>query len=266
MDISMTVKPGKLCIASWLMLPLIVIVSISGLVLPWVYMAEAFAWQQQAYGQDLVNLCLLCPALLLSTAGVWRKSKVAMAWWTGINVYLTYTFAIYCFSIHFNALFLLYCMVFSLSFFSAIAGIVMTGCSCPVPLPNNKWPRITSAFFLFISMIFCGLWLLDIIAGLLTHELPGTLAATGLLTNPVQVLDLSIILPGICITAIMALKHNVIALALQPVILVFMLLMDLTIAFLNVYTKGPVNAVGISMLLLAGISLYLLRRIQSNAI
>lgn len=262
----MKIKIINLCIASWLMVALIVIVSICGLVVPRMYANELFAWRQQATGQDLLDLCLICPALLLSTIGVCRKSNAGLAWWIGINIYLAYTFAIYCFTIHFNVLFLLYCAVLGLSFYSAIQGVALAVYQFTFNARNDKWARITCWYFIITSTLFCSLWLLDILSALLKHTLPVTLLATGLPANPVEVLDLSIVLPGICIAAIMALRNNIIAKALQPVILVFMILMQVTIAFLNFYLTVADNVVGICMLLLTGISFYFLHRTKGNAV
>ena len=102
----------------------------------------------------------------------------------------------------------------------------------------------------------------EIIPAVFSNTLPMNLAVVNLPTNPVHVLDLSIILPGIFLTGILLLQKDGIAFRMAPVFLIFFVLMDTTIALLSVILKvqgqnGSFYVAGV-MLLLALISISIL--------
>ncbi|HTJ53456.1 MAG TPA: hypothetical protein VL443_28570, partial [Cyclobacteriaceae bacterium] len=84
----------------------------------------------------------------------------------------------------------------------------------------------------------------------------------------VHILDLSIILPAFLITGILILKKHNLGYLLAPVLLMFALLMDLTIAELMVVMKhyGVISDISVSvvMMILAIISLTLLLLLITN--
>jgi hypothetical protein len=97
---------------------------------------------------------------------------------------------------------------------------------------NNVQTKVIGIYLIIISGIFYLLWLSEIVPATISNEIPKTVKEAGLFTNPVHVLDLAIILPGIFISGILLLKGNSIGLFLAPIMLTFFILMDLTIAFL----------------------------------
>ena len=116
---------GKVILTSSVILSLLVIaVSLTGLLYPGFYAQETANWQAQTYGQDLIDLVLVVPTLLIAAALLFRGNKNALLVWGGAIIYLLYTFVIYCFSVHFNRLFLLYCFTLGLSFYSFLYEVV----------------------------------------------------------------------------------------------------------------------------------------------
>jgi hypothetical protein len=97
---------------------LIIIVSCVGLLTPDFYSKETLNWQAQSLWQDMIDLFLLVPCLLITSILAYRNNKAATLLWGGVVLYLTYTFALYCFDIHFNKLFVIYCLCLGLSFYS----------------------------------------------------------------------------------------------------------------------------------------------------
>src|SRR5688572_30684509 len=98
----------------WISLPLaalVIFVSTWALLTPGFYSAETLNWQVQSSGQDLVDLFLVVPCLLVSSVLAYRKNRAATMIWGGTVLYTTYTFVIYCFAVHFNELFFCYCLV-----------------------------------------------------------------------------------------------------------------------------------------------------------
>ena len=91
---------------------------------------------------------------------------------------------------------------------------------------------MTGVYFIIIACMFYILWLSEIIPSVFSNSTPAILSEAGLFTNPVHVLDLSVVLPGIFISGILILRRNIFGMMLAPAVLIFFILMDLTIGFL----------------------------------
>lgn len=239
---------------------LVIYISLTGLFVPGFYHKETPNWQAQSVGQDLINLCIVIPVLLCG-AFLLRKNEKFYFIWAGAILYLIYTFIIYSFDIHFNRLFLFYCFVLGLSFYGALL-FFSNSRNLLLSPPSRKLNRITSVYFIIIGIGFYGLWLMGILPALIDDTVPKELDQVGLITNPVHVLDLSIVLPGIFLTGIMLWRGRWTGYLLTPIILVFFILMDITIGFLALYIqyKGLGNAVPLATIMggLALFSLFLL--------
>jgi hypothetical protein len=256
-------------ILSTVIVLLILITSGTGILTPDFYSAETLNWRSQSIGQDIINIGIVVPVLILCIILNVRRNKYAGMMMAGIHLYLVYTFAIYCFDVHFNKMFLVYCVVLGLSFY-AIAYFMYYKVKSSTDLiwGNALAIRVTAFYFIFIASIFTLLWLSRILPSIVISQTPDELKETGLLTNPVHILDLSIILPAFLITGILILKKHNLGYLLAPVLLMFALLMDLTIAELMVVMKhyGVISDISVSvvMMILAIISLTLLLLLITN--
>lgn len=220
----------------WLSIPLATIIitaSILALSDPGFYSKESLNWEVQSIGQDKVDLFFVTPVLLISAWLVYRGNNNAWYVWAGSVFYLLYTFVIYCTALHFNRLFLLYCGGLGFSFFS-VAWFVFTRLRSATPEDvYSRFPaRLFGIYFIIIALAFYGLWLAEIIPALQTGALPLSVQQTGLLTNTVQVLDLSVVLPGLFLTGILILRKKYQFYPLIPVWLSFFILMNCTIGVL----------------------------------
>jgi hypothetical protein len=242
---------------------LIAIASYTGITTPGFYANETANWQVQSLGQDIADLWMITPVLLLSAVWVYRQNHYAALIWGGIMLYIMYTFVIYCFDVHFNQLFLLYCIILGITFYtllyflySQIKQPVLTSLRSPAIL------KITGIYLIIIAVLFYVLWLSDIVPSLLSHTAPASLAEAGLPTNPVHVIDLAIFLPGLLITGILLLRKHLLGLLLAPMLLTFFMLMDITIGWLIISMKqnglAGEMSVAVAMGVLAIFSLVLL--------
>lgn len=227
------------------------------------YTRETLNWATQSIGQDMIDLFLIAPILLLSAIFSSRGNKTGVLVWVGTNLYLVYTFCIYCFDVHFNSLFVFYCINLGLSFYSLMY-FIHHQIKSPIIIQVNN-PLLTNIigiYFILISSIFYLLWLSDIIPAIVAHKVPASLLEVGLPTNAVQVIDLAVFLPGLFITGIMLLHKKSLAFILAPISLVFFILMDITIGSLMIVMqqKGIETsmAVAIAMGFLSFFSLVLL--------
>jgi hypothetical protein len=212
---------------------LISFTSLSGFMTPDFYEAESLNWQVQSIGQDLINVFIILPFLLTSAYYVYKGSLNALLLWAGAILYIIYTYVIYCFNVHFNVFFLQYCFILGLSIY-VLLYIIYSKINSYSSNDSRRWiNKITALYFIILSVLFYILWLSEIIPSVLTHSVPKTITDAGLFTNPVHVLDLSVLLPGIFITGILLFKQKRTAWFLAPLILTFLLLMDITIALLT---------------------------------
>jgi hypothetical protein len=191
----------------------------------------------QSISQDFVDLIVIVPCLI-ATSFYSFYSRTAFLLWGGIVFYLTYTFAIYSFDVHFNRLFIVYCISAGLSFYSSIY-FVLTAFKEKVNgfSKRKRATSFTGVYFLAVSVFFYVLWLIDIVAAISNDTLPKDLSDSGLPTNPVQVIDLAVFLPAVFITGILILKRKDVGLVIAPAVLTFFILMNITIGSIAVVMK-----------------------------
>jgi hypothetical protein len=263
-------KNGKIILQLTVLQALLILVAAcAGIFIPEFYKKESLNWRVQSLGQDIIDACLIVPVLIFFAMGVWKKRQFAASVWGGVNLYLVYTYAIYCFDIHFNNLFLVYCITLGLSVYSLVLFFYEQIKLPGINVPDRFFPvKLTAVYFIVISCLFYILWLGEIIPSVIQSESPAVLTETGLFTNPVHVIDLAIILPGIFLAGILLLKKKSLGYRMAPVLLTFVILIDITIGFLSVFMKKngieSSSVLSIVMGVLAIFSLFLLRVFRIN--
>ena len=143
----------------------------------------------QAIPQDMVTLVLAVPLLAIALVLYRRNSLRGKFLLAGTLAYFLYTYTVMSLGAAFNALFLVYVALFSLSLY----GFIMAMLSVYLPtLPaafGDRLPRKTIAGFLFFSAAFLILaWLGRIVPALLSGTTP-----TGMSTSTtlfIQAMDL----------------------------------------------------------------------------
>jgi len=248
-------QPNKIIpILSLLVSILVIITSCTGILVPGFYARETLNWQAQSLGQDIFDLFLVTPVLMCAAFFVSRQNKNAMLVWAGTIMYLTYTFLIYCFDVHFNRLFPVYCVTLGLSSYMLLYFFYLQIKDPGVKtIENPLLIKTIGIYFLAIAGLFYFLWLSEIIPAVIKNTIPESLAEVGLPTNAVHVIDLSVFLPGIFIAGILLLKKKPAGYLLAPVFLTFFILMDITIGGLIVILNLRGLATGLSVAVVMGI-------------
>jgi hypothetical protein len=214
---------------------LLLICSMVGLLYPDIYKSATPKWIAQTVVQDGVDLFLIVPVLTVAALYSFQGIRLALLMWGGTVTYVVYTFLIYCFSVHFNVLFLAYCLVLGLAVFSLLWFTVTQLRAPMVSKPVSRGvARITGIYFIAISVGFYMLWLADVIPAVLSNQVPNEVIEAGLMTNPVQAIDLSVFLPLIFVAGIISIRANPLVVILIPVLLIFLVLMDITICALTI--------------------------------
>jgi hypothetical protein len=223
-------QPGKLgAELSLVLATALAAVSLCGIALPGTYARETPAWAAQAVGQDWFDLVVAVPLLALVARRADLGSRRARLLLASALLYAGYQLVIYAFGVRFNALFLLYCGGLGVTVLAQIAVAVSL-----VQEPGPGWPAGTpvktiAAVLFGTGALFAFLWLAEILPAIVHGGTPASIAATGLPTNPVHVMDLSAILPAHVAAAALVLRRRRLGEALATVLLGFDLLMSASI-------------------------------------
>ncbi len=229
----------------------VLIASIAGLTLKSTYARETTPWANQAMGQDIANLVSIT-VLLIALYFVSKGSVRAFMIWIGTLLTLLYAYVIYAFAAHFNSLFLVYVAIIGLCFYAFFSSALELQ-------PERLQPhfiavtiyRAVSIYLLLIAMLFALLWLSQDIPAIVAGKVPQSVTETGLLTNPVHVLDLGLYLPGMVITAILLWRRSFLGYFFAIPFLVFNILTGIGVIAIDVVAvrQGTPPTLGVDLFL-----------------
>lgn len=208
---------------------LILLISLTGVVHPAIYARETANWAAQAVGQDWVDLVLAVPWLAITAVASRRGSRRGLLLLAGGLGYAVYELVIYAFAVRFNALFLVYCAALGLSIGSLVPILHaflhedIRGWFTDAPV------RGAGVFLTLVGASFVLLWLSDIVPALAHGTVPASVAEAGVPTNPVHVLDLSLVLPAHIAGGLLLLRKHPLGYVAGPVLLAFGVLMAASI-------------------------------------
>ena len=216
--------------AGFLVALLVAIASLAGISAPQIYAGETASWRVQGIGQDWVDLVVAVPWLLVAASALIRGSRRGALLLAGGLAYAAYSFVIYAVGVHFNQLFLVYCAIIGGSVFGLV-GLALPFLRDELHLSFVAAPRrLASAFLTVSAVVFALLWLAVDVPAVIRGEPPAELAEVGLPTNPIHVLDLSLVLPALIATGVMLWRQRSAGYVLAAIALGFCALMDLNIA------------------------------------
>lgn len=177
------------------------IAAVAGLLVAGLYRDTAEA-VRQAQATDLVTIAVALPLLGLS---LWRtRSGSAGARLVAIGAlcYLSYSYAIYAFSVVINPVTPIHLAILGLSTWSLVLmifGIDNGAVDRAILLRLSR--RTTATFLIVVAVLFAFLWLSQIFGAISSGRLPAAIADLNLPTSPVYSLDLAFALPGLAVTA-----------------------------------------------------------------
>ena len=221
-------------------IPIVILIAICSGIGIWygkLYLKETVGWLSQCIGQDISNLFFVAPILLISAFYASKGRKIAKIIWIGTMMDNIYSYVIYCYAVHFNFLFHVYCLILGLSIFAVISFFIKNINEDFRAWFSEKVPTKAIGIFLFIvAFMFCFLWLSDSLPAVLNNRVPESIIKDNLFTNPVQALDFSFYLPLMFISSVMLIKKKTLAYLLAPMMVVFAVLTNVNIISLTVVT------------------------------
>jgi hypothetical protein len=194
-----------------------------------IYSRETAAFLDQAIAQDIVNVAVVTPVIVVSALLARRGSLTAWLVWLGAMAFTVYNYVIYTLSIHAGPLFLAWVAVLGLSLYALIGGLVALD-PRSVGVRFVSAPRRTVGWFLIVvAALFCGLWLTGIVPALLSGQVPAAARDLGLPSSPVHVLDLAFYLPATFAAGVLLLRNRALGFVFAPALLGFLTLTGLPI-------------------------------------
>lgn len=256
----MKLKQHRLLIGLSLVMTLsLAVASYYGAFVPSTYARDSASMGAQGMGQNMFDLFVVVPLLVISLALTLRNNRIAFLLFSGTVFYILYSYILYAFGVHFNNMFLVYCLVFGASFYVFILVVIeLNGMQVQHRFGDRAPVRATAIYFIVIALLFYLLWLKDVVPAIVGNSVPATVADNDLLVNPVHVLDIAVALPGLVITAVLLFKKHELGYIFAPIYLVFTILLALALIAMVIAMKATSIGEDISIagifLILAAIS------------
>ena len=194
-----------------------------------VYARTSESLTNQAIAQDLVNVAIVSPLMLVLAFLAMRGSLSAYLAWLGTLLFTVYNYAIYGFAVPFGPLFIVWVAVLGLATYALIGGIASVDPAKVRGRVSRPSMRPVAWFLIAVAGLFGLLWLADIARALASGAPPAAVTEMGIPTNPVHVLDLALFLPAAVIVGVLLLRERALAYVLGPGMLLFLALTGLPI-------------------------------------
>jgi hypothetical protein len=210
-----------------------------------IYAYETISSAAQAQANDLVTLVLGLPLLAVSTWLAFRGSLRGRLLLTGTLGFFLYTYISMAFLAAFNALFLVYTVLYSFSLFAFILSMMSFDLDTLPEKFSEKLPRRWIAGLLFFVGAFLSLaWLGRILPPILQGQTPLLENAT---TMVIQAMDLGLVLPLVVLGGILLLRRSAWGYLLSSVALMKGMTMGIAVSTMgiNMALQGVPDSLGI---------------------
>ena len=166
---------------------------------------------------------MVAPALTISLLFSLRGSFRAQVVWLGLLSWVAYNYATYSFGLQYTTLFVVHVALLSLAVF-AIAIVIRRFDLTKVrsAVAAHGAVRYMSLFLFLVAGVFLILWLSDLLPATLTNSIPARLKDLQSTSNPIEVLDLSFVLPLLILAGIRLWQRKANGLVLGGSMLAFM--------------------------------------------
>jgi hypothetical protein len=205
-----TVRMRVALVLSGVSLALMITATVAGLLVEDLYRdPSSTASMLRAY--DLVTLVVVAPGLGMGIVGSRRGSTRAMVLWLGMLAATVYTYAYYLFEAALGDLFLLHVALFSSALFALILGLSAVDVESIAKRFTPKTPRRwIGGFLALLAASLGGIWIYAAVQFALTARMPAgsALVETDSLVRLGMALDLSVLVPGYALAAVLIWRRN----------------------------------------------------------
>lgn len=247
--------------------------SVIALAVRTIYTGLTATFLPQALAQDIANLAVASPAMLMLAALALRGSLRAYLLWLGVLTFTVYNYVIYTFSIPFGPLFLVWVAVLGLCLYALIGGVTLADHVAVAGSFTSRRAIVVTGWCLIVTGVLFGLlWLSEDVPALLSGTTPKSVVDMALPTNPVHILDLGFFVPAVIITGVLLLMRRPLAFTAAPALIVFLVLTSVPILLTPVVQTargdtaawGVVAPIGTLTMALLGLLAWLLSTIQAR--
>lgn len=232
------------------------------------YFYDTVSTAAQEQGIDVVTLLVGLPLLIISTWFAFRGSLRGQLLLTGTLGFFLYTYLSMSMLTSYNALFLAYVALFSLSLFAFVMCLMSFNLSNLPQQFSERLPHRWIAGILFVIAGFLTIaWLGKIITPYLQNQVPILENATTLV---IQTLDLGMIVPLAIVSGILLLWRNAIGYLLASVFVLKAITLGLAVSamVINMSLSGTPDSpfIMIPFLVITGINLIVAVQLLRNII
>lgn len=178
------------------------IASAGGLFLSGLYHDNALitaAW----HGNDFITLFLALPVMVGSLVYATRGSRRAQVIWMGTLWYMVYNYMFYLFGAAFNAFFLIYAALFTMSSYALVLALLKVDVRDFGARVFDRIPvKFVSGFMLFFAILLGGMWIALSLSYVFTGVIPVAITQTDHPTGVVFAIDLALIVPSLALCAV----------------------------------------------------------------
>ena len=211
--------------------------SAAGVFLPSTYAAETRAWAAQASGQDMVNLFVVYPALLVLARRARRGSMPAYLCWTGLLGYSTYSYVLYAGYTRFSSWFPVYVAILGLSGWTlASATAPLRAQAVAAAFHDQRAARLAGTWLVAFGGFYSLVELAVVARAIVGGSAPQSAVVAGLPTDPVIMLDLAFVLPGMVAAGLLLRGSRAAAYPAGTALLSFSVAMGLAVSTMLVVT------------------------------
>lgn len=155
------------------------------------------------YAQDAVILLVAVPALAIGLRYAMRGSLRGRVVWLGALAFMTYVWTSIAGQVAFNEFFLGYVVLFALSLFTLVGGVVHTDAEAVHrALDGGLSNSLYAGFLALVAAGLALLWLSELVPATVAGTAPPVLEELGSGAAHTYVLDLGVVVPALAIAAV----------------------------------------------------------------
>jgi hypothetical protein len=187
------------------------------------------------YAQDAVILLVAVPALAIGLRYAMRGSLRGRIVWLGALAFMTYVWSSIAGQVAFNEFFLGYVVLFALSLFTLVGGVVDTDAEAIRRALDGGLSRpLYEGFLALVAVGLALLWLSELVPATLAGTAPSVLEELGPGAAHTYVIDLGVIVPALAITAVLLHRDRPWGYVLAGVLLVMAAILAPSLAAITV--------------------------------